>query len=151
MSNALKKITTRAKQLQKKHPNTKWVNLVKKAGADYRAGKLGKVGVAAKPKKKTWQTGSSVKRKDKQRKALAPGKRTSATGHKYTERRKNRSDVPGTLTGVSAATLTSELKSRIKEKLGKQLVRKELATTKRDRTKLGKEVRATKLQLKRLS
>lgn len=40
--NALKIITDRARQLQKKHPNAKWVSLTKKAGAEYRAGKLNK-------------------------------------------------------------------------------------------------------------
>jgi hypothetical protein len=38
-SNALKKITTRAKQIRKAHPGTSWKGAVKKAGAEYRAGK----------------------------------------------------------------------------------------------------------------
>jgi hypothetical protein len=45
------------------------------------------------------QTGKSNKAKDLQRKAKAPGKRTSAKGKVYTETRKNRSDKPGTLLG----------------------------------------------------
>jgi hypothetical protein len=45
------------------------------------------------------QTGTSNKAKDLQRKAKAPGKRTSAKGKVYTETRKNRSDKPGTLLG----------------------------------------------------
>jgi hypothetical protein len=47
------------------------------------------------------QTGTSNKVKDSMRKALAPGKRKSATGKSYTERRANRSDKPGSLTGVN--------------------------------------------------
>ena len=47
------------------------------------------------------QTGTSNKVKDVKRKALAPGKRKSATGKSYTERRANRSDKPGSLTGVN--------------------------------------------------
>lgn len=39
--------------------------------------------------------------KDIERKAKAPGKRTSASGKKYYERRANRSDVPGTMLGNS--------------------------------------------------
>lgn len=49
------------------------------------------------------QTGTSVKSKDKQRTALAPGKRTTGKGkskHTYYERRANRSDKPGQLLGV---------------------------------------------------
>jgi len=36
----LKKITTRAKALRKKHPNTEWKNLVKKAAAELKTGKV---------------------------------------------------------------------------------------------------------------
>lgn len=39
MSNKLKSITTRAKQLKKKHPGTKWTNLIKKAARELKAGK----------------------------------------------------------------------------------------------------------------
>lgn len=47
----------------------------------------------------TRQTGSSSTAKDRARKALAPGRRVSATGRVYYERRKNRSDKPGQLAG----------------------------------------------------
>ena len=45
------------------------------------------------------QTGTSNKAKDLQKKAMAPGKRTSKTGKAYTETRKNRSDKPPGLLG----------------------------------------------------
>jgi hypothetical protein len=48
------------------------------------------------------QTGTSNKAKDLQRKAKAPGKRTSAKGKVYTETRKNRTDKPGTMLGADA-------------------------------------------------
>ena|ERR1700679_927757 len=38
-TNALKKITTRAKQIRKKQPGKSWKSAVKQAGAEYRAGK----------------------------------------------------------------------------------------------------------------
>jgi len=41
------------------------------------------------------QTGKSIKSKDSKRKALAPGKRRSKTGHIYYEARANRSDKIG--------------------------------------------------------
>ena len=42
------------------------------------------------------QTGKSNTEIDKHRKAKPPGERRSKSGRKYTERRKNRSDRPGT-------------------------------------------------------
>ena len=50
------------------------------------------VQLSEKKKAKNYQTGSSNRASDKQRKAKAPGKRISATGRPYTERRANRSD-----------------------------------------------------------
>jgi len=41
------------------------------------------------------QIGTSIKKIDIKRKALAPGKRISSTGKIYYEYRKSRSDVPG--------------------------------------------------------
>jgi hypothetical protein len=41
-SSVLKKITTYAKKLRKKHPSAKWSSLVKQAGASYRSGKMGR-------------------------------------------------------------------------------------------------------------
>ena len=55
--------------------------------------RLAGVGMGAK------QTGTSNKAKDLQRKAKAPGKRTSAKGKVYTETRKNRTDKAGTMLG----------------------------------------------------
>lgn len=46
-------------------------------------------------KASTTQTGKSDKKRDADRKAMAPGKRKSATGRIYYEYRKNRSDVRG--------------------------------------------------------
>ena len=49
---------------------------------------------------KKYQTGRSSKKADKRQRAKAPGKRKSKSGKVYFERRKNRSDMPGTLLGV---------------------------------------------------
>ena len=51
-------------------------------------------------KVKRWQTGKSDKSRDEQREALKPGKRKSRSGVTYFERRKNRTDMPGKLTGT---------------------------------------------------
>jgi len=47
----------------------------------------------------TRQTGSSKTIRDLKKRALAPGRRVSAAGNIYYERRKNRSDKPGQLAG----------------------------------------------------
>ena len=53
------------------------------------------------------QTGKSNSAKDLQRTAKAPGKRTSAKGKTYYERRVNRSDKPGSLMGARVLTIDS--------------------------------------------
>jgi hypothetical protein len=47
----------------------------------------------------TRQTGTSKTTRDLKKRALAPGRRVSAAGNVYYERRKNRSDKPGQLAG----------------------------------------------------
>lgn len=54
----------------------------------------------AKRKKGTYQRGNSSRKHDVQKKAKTPGKRKSSGGKVYYERRKNRSDMPGSLTGL---------------------------------------------------
>lgn len=104
--NALKKISDRAKQLRRKNSRLTQAEAIKKAAQEYRAGKLGKVPkkkAPAKRKKPVRQSGSSDRFRDIQRKAKPPGTRRSKTGRKYFERRKNRSDAPGKLTGFTNA------------------------------------------------
>jgi hypothetical protein len=43
--------------------------------------------------KKLWQTGKTNLESDAKRAALPPGRRISASGKKYTETRRNRSDL----------------------------------------------------------
>jgi len=43
------------------------------------------------------QIGTTIKKIDKMRKALKPGKRVSKSGNIYYERRKNRSDLEGNI------------------------------------------------------
>jgi hypothetical protein len=51
-------------------------------------------------KKNYSQRGTSTTRVDRKKKAKRPGKRKSSTGKVYYERIKNRSDKPGSLTGI---------------------------------------------------
>lgn len=105
-NNAIQKISARAKQIRKKHPSKAWMACIKQASAEYRSGskKVGKVAKKRKPAKKSKyrQTGTSSKVYDQQRHARPPGARIPKGGKRvtYYERRKNRSDVPGRLTGI---------------------------------------------------
>lgn len=101
--------------------NTAFTRAVKKAKGLYKTGrystfadavkaaykKPGKVGTAKRKKPKPYQTGKSNAVADRSIKARPPGKRKSKSGRVYTERRKNRSDMPGKLTGVTAINTRS--------------------------------------------
>lgn len=60
---------------------------------------------AAKKITSTYQTGSSNKLYDSRKKAQGPGKRVSVDGNVYYERRKNRSDMPGSILGIGEISL----------------------------------------------
>lgn len=122
-----------------------WKNAIKKAGAEYRSGKIGKV-----KKKKSYQTGRSNKKADSQRKAKRPGARRSASGKKYTERRKNRSDAPGMLTGITTGTLAAILRRRKRSELANALLRRETATTQKGYNAAKKAVIIKRSELNRL-
>lgn len=124
-----------AKKIQKAHPRMTWQAAIKEASRKHK-----KVG-ATKTKKKTRyrQTGASSKHADEVRRAKRPGKRKSASGKVYYERRKNRTDVPFSLTGF---------KSHVKEKLGKALLEYELATTVKATKTARKKVIANRKLLK---
>lgn len=101
-------------------------------------------------KKKYRQTGRSKKSADIKRKAKPPGKRKSSSGRTYFENRKNRSDIPGKLTGMTATQLTSELKRRINDNIDKLVVKKFRETTKRGKKQLQKKITEYKAQLRKL-
>lgn len=113
-TSALHWIINEAKRLRREYPRRfkTWREYVAQASAIYASkhkgnspvGKKRKVGakkVSYKPHKKLHQTGTSNRNNDKKRTAKAPGKRRSASGKTYYENRKNRSDMPGKLTGMS--------------------------------------------------
>lgn len=129
VNKTLAAITTRAKSIRGKNKNIAWIAAVKKASSQLRSeGKIGKA-----KKKSSRQTGTSKTSVDRRIKAKPPGKRTVRHGKKkttsYNERRKNRSDKPGSLTGI---------KQTAKAQLGKALLAYEMATT----------VKATKIAAK---
>jgi uncharacterized protein YeeX (DUF496 family) len=126
MSNHLKQITARAKQLRRAHPSMKWIVAIKTASAEYRGGKR-----------------SAPKKKATVRKKAAPKKRRA---HKAiagpTVRRK--------VSGESISGLKSKLKDHYKNQLGKELVKRDLSTKKREKSKLTKKITEIRNHLKKL-
>lgn len=129
-----------AKKYQRKHPRVDWQQCIQHVKKKTRK--------KSKPVKNR-QTGRSNKAADRQRHARRPGIRKSKSGNTYYERRKNRSDVPGMLTGVSERQMKTVLKERYKERLGKVLVRKSFSG-KRDARKLGKQATEIKRSIRKL-
>lgn len=164
MANALSKIVARAKQLRKAHPGKSWKACVAQSSAEYRRGAFGYVAKkkpAAKKKvvKHYRQTGSSDTKRDAERSARKPGKRKSAQGNTYYEYRKNRSDVPGKLTGapnkdkllqITDASLKKVLRDRMLTKLGALLLKRDITTSRRDKRKLSKEISIIRAEIKKL-
>jgi hypothetical protein len=108
-------ISRKAKTIRKK--GEPWISAIKRASKMLK-GKGGTVGATRKkaarrkpaksvPKKKAYkprkpihQTGKTSRKIDKRIKAKAPGKRKSSSGATYYEYRRNRSDMPGQMTGT---------------------------------------------------
>lgn len=102
------------------------------------------------------QTGTSNIAVDRKLKAKPPGKRVSKSGRKYTEVRKNRSDVKGKLLGIGDISLNAigaelyELESKIN---GLKLIKKQLRTIKEKRelqikiTEFNKQFKALRVYL----
>ncbi len=109
----ISRIATRAKAIRKKSPGKKWQTCIKEASKELKGtGKKKKATGRQTIRRKVGatkyrQTGTSNRKNDKERRAKAPGKRKSGNGTFYYERRKNRSDVPGTLMGVKKSALSS--------------------------------------------
>ncbi len=127
--NAIKKISSRAKVLQKKHPNTAWKNLIKQASREYRNGKLP-------------QTRRKKTKPKKVAKRKIGGLRKKSVRGEVVKR--------ATGAGLTIAAATHFIQSELKDKLGRDMVRQHLATTKRDKRKIGKTIADTKRKLRKL-
>lgn len=137
----VQQISRRAKKIRRN--GEPWTDAIKRASKQLKSGTVGSSGRSSKPgkkrksvprkkksvtsykpRKKTHQTGTSSKSRDRMIKAKPPGKRIVKGGngkkHAYYEYRKNRSDMPGQLTGVSPIAMNQMLLSRIKDNSNKQ-------------------------------
>lgn len=144
-------ISKLAKRIRK--PGEKWTNAISRASKQLKNGKR--------------QTDTSNQAADVKRKAKAPGKRKSKSGATYYERRKNRSDKPGSLTGgnknisryhtdynrpevnISIGSLKSQLVKKMEDQMARLFIQKENAKTKRDRNRIQKEISANRRELKK--
>lgn len=132
---ALKKITTRAKAIYKKGGT--WKGAIKKAGVEYRGGKLGKVGSAKKKR-----VGAVKKKKV----GAVKKKRARSVARKVGATRSTRSRTVGSVASHKAAA-----KSIVKEQLAWNLLNQSQAKTVRSRKKLAKRTAKLKKELKALS
>jgi hypothetical protein len=123
-SNALSKITTRAKQIRKAHPAMAWSAAIKKAGVEYRGGKI-----SGTSKKKKRAVGSTKRKK-------SPGRKIGA--------------VPSAGSGESMAGLEGQLKRKMNEQLGWLLVQQRTAPTKTARKKLAPKIRELTTKIRAL-
>jgi hypothetical protein len=127
MSNPLKKITARAKQIHRKHPRMKWTAAISQASKELkRSGSIG--------------GGSSQ---------MSGHKKRAATHRAKPSRKRTVSSVPKAagLEGASIGSLKSAAKKILKEQLGKKLAQKSLTAGKRAKKKLGKEAAAIRAQI----
>lgn len=147
---ALNKITDRAKIIRKSHPSMKWTDAIKKASVELKKKTPAKRKSVIK-KRKIHQTGTSKKRFDVMHKALPPGKRKSKAGRVYYEYRKNRSDMPNTLTGISNVKLIGAIKERVELTMGKAYINFHNAKKMAEKKRHKKIIAECKSKLKKLS
>lgn len=126
-ANALKKITTRAKEIVRKSPGTKWINAVKKAGAEYRSGKI-----------------SGVKKKVGAKKNA---RKIQGTKKKTAPRRRSIGATPG----ATGGSLESQLKKQLTNQLGWMLVHVRTAKNVTQKRALNKKAAAITKKLRALS
>lgn len=147
VSGVLKKITTRAKQIYNK--GGEWKNAIKKASAEYRSGckskKVGAYKVIEKGEKKSTpakRVYRNVRTKKgrfnkTQRVGLIPGTAVMTT-------------VNG-IGNVSVGAMKGAIRMTAKSKLAGALLRRDLATTKRDKRKITKQVIEYRKEVKKYS
>jgi hypothetical protein len=100
-----KTVKTKAIKPVKKTKKTVKKTIVKKAKVKKATVKKARQKIT----KSKGQTGTSNLKYDKRKTANPPGKRISENGNVYYEYRKNRSDKPGSLTGINTINLSKEL------------------------------------------
>lgn len=143
-TSALKKITTEAKSIRRKHPNMTWKAAIKKAGAAYRAkAKPAKRKVGA-AKKKT----APKKRAVGAYKVIQKGESRKSPAKKVYRQVRSKSGKFKSMQTVGG--MINSAKKMLVVDLGKLEAKKFMAKLKRDKTKLQKLITSKKAQLRRL-
>ena len=150
MAKTTKKKTTKKPSPAQLAARKKFVAMVKNKAKAAKAKKAPakKAAVKKATATKAYQTGSSNKLYDSMRKAQGPGKRVSANGGVYYERRKNRSDMPGSVLGIGA--LKKSAMYDCTNKLGKLHASKLMEPTKRGKAKIQKQITEVNKKIKQL-
>jgi hypothetical protein len=145
-ANALKKITTRAKQIRKKQPGKSWKSAVKQAGAEYRAGKKTPV------RRKRKATVGAVKRSPVKRKGRVGTKPKYKVIHEV--RRISGITYKGGTVRVAGMAEIDKKKTSLRHALGEQAgwldVAISSARTKPEKKKLQKKKREIISELNRI-
>jgi hypothetical protein len=132
-NNALKKITTRAKQIFKNGGT--WKGAIKKASAEYRSGKKSVIGKTKKKrvrKRRAKVGGSKIRRK------------------KIGSIRNNADRVDRKRTQITIGSLMSEARGKIASSIGAKEQRKFTAKGTRAKRKISKEIAALKVKYRKL-
>jgi hypothetical protein len=131
-------ISRRAKKIRKK--GEEWTDAIKRASKQLSGGTVGssskrsagtrrrksvprKKKASYKPRKRIHQNGTSSKKRDRLVSAKPPGKRRSKAKKVYYEYRRNRSDMPGKLTGTKGtapSAMNEMLIAKIRDNSNKQ-------------------------------
>jgi hypothetical protein len=130
---ALKKITTRAKQIYKSGGT--WKTAIKKAGAEYRTGKISGVRKKKKGTKRKKRGGSKIRRK------------------KIGSIRRNADRVDRKQTSITIGSVAhhkSQARMGLKHQLEKKAGQRELATRKLAKRKLSKDIAKIKRDIRAL-
>jgi hypothetical protein len=140
INTTLKRITTRARSLQRSHPNTKWTDLIKKASREIKGKKKA-------PTRTKRRKVASVKYIDKgEKKNVRPSK-------VYRIKRNKRGTFKGYSRVAGGRTLGDNLRDArniLLSEIEKLSTRKFLAKRKTDKKRIQKDINAKRSQYKKL-
>lgn len=142
---ALTKITTRAKQIRRIHGGT-WKAAVKKASAEYRAGKVHGVRKKVSGKKKSSRKRTTRRKTARRRRVggtLSAGASRGIMGVRSTA-------MAAAIGGLSAASHLAHARKKIEHEIGAAEVRKFVAKKKSAKRKIAKRITALKSKFRKL-
>lgn len=143
MSITVKKISHRAKQIRR--PGESWHSAIKRASQQLKGGKVSAVKYIEYGETKRTRAKKTYRVK-RSKKGTFKGY-TKVSGVSKTHTDKNR--ITANIQVGSIASYKAAIRTKVKDRLAKQLLRREMATTKRQRKQISKNIRETKSELNR--